>query len=145
MSIEEIKILNEKLSEYLPKNEEKEQLTLELAKQIIDDLDVTEEEVKEKSLKTSYSEYKGFGTYDYMIIDPEDFQQYCFDIARQFAMTMPDGLEDFVNYEEMGKYMIKDLFILQQVQDYLDDKGEDVDKIEKLEWTPYHEFYLLTL
>ena len=79
-----------------------EKLTFKLAKQIIEDLDVTEE-VKEKSLKTSYSEYKGFGTCNYMIIDPEDFQQYCFDVARQFAMTMPDGLEDFINYEEENK------------------------------------------
>lgn len=115
-------------------NKLNEDLNEDIARKNLEANDYDIENIEKRELRTMYDTYTYYGDVSCGVIKAEDFKKFITDTCNEFAQQLPDKFDRYFDVEALEKDVWEWPVCLRQAQDFIDERGEHVDIIEK--WIP---------
>ena len=115
-------------------NKLNEDLNEDIARKNLEANDYDIENIEKRELRTMYDTYTYYGDVSCGVIKAEDFEKFITDTCNEFAQQLPDKFDRYFDVEALEKDVWEWPVCLRQAQDFIDERGEHVDIIEK--WIP---------
>ena len=86
-------------------------------------------EIEEKIISTTYNDYGGYGTDNFIVISKDDYIDFINDLISEFINALPDKFDRYVNKNELLNDAINNFSVIVQLQDFLHREIRVVDYI----------------